>query len=221
MSPFDDLMQPVNPEERRQRKHQAPDYTMSTFVRHTFAHWLTRRTRYSVLFKRDGVAVDVLAEMRRKYNEYTGRVLQELSDDIGAPDKYHEKQVLIRLALHMACDISLNTPALCHHLEGFVVTAEASGGFGKLLADGDLVLNYVVLHMIIVTVGNTTAPSHDHVRAESYYSNEDVYMYYGSAYFEEFPCPTYLFFSLRDINRLRRTIARGECGGTDRGPKPL
>lgn len=78
----------------------SPDYTMAVRVRQTLGRWLARHSRVTVTpLKGDPV------QTKRKFDYYTGQSLAELSQDIGDPTKYREKQVIARLCIHIANDV--------------------------------------------------------------------------------------------------------------------
>ncbi|KAJ3485338.1 hypothetical protein NLG97_g6839 [Lecanicillium saksenae] len=105
-----------------------PDFTMTGRVRQCFGKWLMRRSPFeSTPFRKDP------SEARHKFDAYTGQALLELSRDIAEPSKYAEKQVVKRVAIHIASDISLCSRDLRRHLEGFIAVLKASGGMQTVM----------------------------------------------------------------------------------------
>ncbi|OAA81002.1 C6 finger domain protein [Akanthomyces lecanii RCEF 1005] len=182
---------------------------MESRIRFVLGHYFTQQRRSSPPPTRDGWLGD-LASVQRKFSHYTGQVLAKLGTDIGDPGKYLEKQVLSRVSLLIATDISVGTPTLRHHLRGFIAGVKATGGIRVALDNHKIHRNSVFLVMMSMIITNTTSPSFDQMGEEAFFTNEDVYAYCADELMETFPCPTQLFLCIRDINRARRDIAGGQ-----------
>ncbi|KAJ3496613.1 hypothetical protein NLG97_g2530 [Lecanicillium saksenae] len=153
------------------------------------------------------------ADVRRKFAQYTGQMLEALRADITeAPEKFHEKAVILRLSSYTAVELTLSSPALRHHFSGLLAAVAAIGGLEKAVETKQLSPIRVTLFLITIVITNTTSPSHDQMAAESYFTNRDIDSYYGWILFTGMPCPTNLFISIRDINQLRRKVASSELG---------
>ncbi|KAJ6788162.1 hypothetical protein PWT90_09599 [Aphanocladium album] len=187
-----------------------PDFTMVGRVRQTFGKWLIRSSPFNVLplaLRKD------LAEASHKYHVYTAQALLELSRDIRDPDKFAEKQVLHRISLHIASDISLCSPDLRHHLKGFIAVLKVVGGMQTALENNQVHKVRLWLIIIAIIMTNTTSPAYDQMAVESCFTSVDIYLLQAQSFMGDFPCPIQLLLCISGINDLRRRIASGACVG--------
>ncbi len=88
----------------------APDRTMASRIRFVLAHCFAHHIRPGLPPTRTGLQLGDAASMRRKFSHYTGQILADLGADMGDPASYREKQILTRVSLLMAGDVSCLQP---------------------------------------------------------------------------------------------------------------